>query len=128
MEEFKGGFENLQVWKEARNYRIAISSLAKSFPPEEKFRLTDQLLRSSRSITANIAEGYGRFRYKENIKACRMARGSLLETIDHLICARDENYIDEIKLSELKKQAEHILKILNGYIKYLKMKKDESHD
>ena len=37
--------------------------LVKKFPPEEKYRLTDQLLRSSRSITAQIAEGHGRFHY-----------------------------------------------------------------
>jgi four helix bundle protein len=67
--------------------------LVKTFPEYEKYKLTDQLIRSSRSITANIAEGHGRFHYSDNSKFCRNARGSLLETKDHLITAFDEGYI-----------------------------------
>jgi four helix bundle protein len=124
MSEFTGGFENLEVWKEARRFRISISEIIKEFPEKEKFRLIDQIIRSSRSITANIAEGYGRFHYSENIQSCRIARGSLMETVDHLICAFDEGYIDEVKLVNLKKQADHILKLMNGYVNYLKSRKD----
>jgi len=128
MEEYKGGFETLDVWKEARAYRISISTLVKSFPPIEKFRLVDQLIRSSRSVTANIAEGYGRYHYKENIQSCRMARGSLTETVDHLMCGYDEGYLEEVKLFELKKQVDSISRKLNGYILYLKRRKDENDD
>lgn len=121
----KGGFRELEAWKEGRKFRIAISSLVKKFPQEEKYRLTDQLLRCSRSITANIAEGYGRFHYQENIQFCRQARGSLMETLDHLICALDEGYITQETLDELENKYNHILKLLNGYIVYLKNKKIE---
>ncbi|HGY54677.1 MAG TPA: four helix bundle protein [Caldithrix abyssi] len=113
-------FEELQVWKEARNFRIQITMLSKSFPAQEKYALSSQIIRSARSITSNIAEGFGRFHHKENIQFCRMARGSLFETLDHLICARDEGYISEEKFTELKKQYDEILKLLNGYISYLK--------
>ncbi len=61
----------LESWKSARQLRIAISDLVKSFPADEKFRLKDQIIRSSRSIPANIAEGYGRFHYQENIQFCK---------------------------------------------------------
>ena len=91
----KGGFRELEVWKEARKFRIEVSRLSKSFPESEKYRLVDQLLRSSRSITANMAEGYGRYHYQENIQFCRQARGSLMESLDHLISALDEEYIDK---------------------------------
>ena len=84
------GFEELDVWKECRKLRKEISKLVKLFPIEEKFKLVDQIVRSSRSTTANIAEGHGRFHYQENIQFCRQARGSLNETLDHLICAFDE--------------------------------------
>ncbi|WP_420846905.1 four helix bundle protein [Mucilaginibacter straminoryzae] len=86
--------------------------------------MTDQLIRSSRSITANIAEGFGRFHYQENIQFCRTARGSLRETLDHLICAVDCNYISDTELAQLKLQYEQCLKLLNGYISYLKKAKE----
>ena len=125
--DYKGGFEDLEVWKTARGLRISISVLTKSFPVEEKYKLADQLLRSSRSITANISEGYGRFHYQENIQFCRQARGSLMETLDHLICALDEKYIDETQLDSFRKQYESLIKLLNGYIAFLKNKKNETN-
>jgi len=67
------GFEDLDVWKKSRDFRIEISDLIKKFPAEEKYRLTDQLIRASRSVTANIAEGHGRFHYLDNLKFCRNA-------------------------------------------------------
>jgi four helix bundle protein len=57
------GLEDLEAWKHTREFRKKISILVKSFPMDEKFRLSDQLIRASRSFTANIAEGYGRFHY-----------------------------------------------------------------
>jgi four helix bundle protein len=82
-------------------------------------------LRASRSVTANIAEGYGRFHYQENIQSCRPARGSLMECLDHLICALDEGYIIHEKLSDFEKHFDKILKLLNGYILYLKNRKND---
>lgn len=112
-------FTDLEVWKKARVLRKSISTLTQKFPADEKFKLTDQIKRSSRSITANIAEGYGRFHYQENIQFCRVARGSLTETLDHLIVAFDEGYIDEQTLKNYESQLTEVKKILNGYIKYL---------
>jgi four helix bundle protein len=78
-------FEDLETWKKCRQFRNEISLLIKQFPAEEKYRLVDQLHRSSRSVTANIAEGHGRFHYQDNLKFCRNARGSLNEVLDHII-------------------------------------------
>lgn len=123
--KYKGGFENLEAWKEARKLRLAVFQFIKTLPADEKYRLRDQLFRSSRSVTANIAEGYGRYHYQENIQFCRQARGSLTETMDHLICALDMNFIDQIGLDEFRKQYEFVLKLINGYIVYLKQRKNE---
>jgi four helix bundle protein len=116
-------FEDLKVWKKAREIRKEISNLVDRFPNEERYRLKDQLLRASRSIPANIAEGYGRFHYQENIQFCRQARGSAYEVIDHLICAKDEGFIGQEKVNVLRKKITVCVKMLNGYIRYLKKAK-----
>jgi len=121
----KSTFEDLNVWKEARQLRKDISSVTKSFPTEEKYKLTDQMLRASRSVTANIAEGYGRFHFQENIQFCRQARGSLYELVDHLTVAFDEKYLPEDHFFKLKEHTFLVIKILNGYISYLKKQKNE---
>ncbi len=123
METSQSGFETLEVWKKARIFRVNIIGLCKSIPQEEKYRLIDQIKRLSRSVTANIAEGYGRFHYLDNIKFCGDARGSLNETFDHLTVAFDEKYINEETLFQLRQQFETVLKLLNGYIAYLKKQK-----
>ncbi len=119
-------FEDLDVWKLSRDFRNEIFDLVKQFPNDEKFKLIDQIIRSSRSITANIAEGHGRFHYQENIQFCRQARGSLVETKDHLICAFDCKYIPEQTLLIFTQKHELILQKLNGYISYLKTQKVNS--
>ncbi len=117
--------EDLEVWNISREFRKKISFLVKTLPGEEKFRLSDQLIRSSRSVTANIAEGFGRYHYQENIQFCRQSRGSLLETLDHLYIALDEKYIDMDEFLDLKGDLLLCLKVLNGYVYYLKTKKKE---
>jgi four helix bundle protein len=112
-------FEDLECYKACRLLRTKISDLVKALDSSEKFRLVDQMIRCSRSITNNIAEGYGRFHFKENAQFCRQSRGSLYELADHVIIARDENYITEEKKNELKTEIDTCTRILNGYIKYL---------
>lgn len=120
-------FTDLDVWKKSRNFKNIISLIISKFPSSEKYLLIDQLKRSSRSITANIAEGHGRYHYQENIQFCRQARGSLMETLDHLITAYDEKLITKEQLEELKIEFEEIQRLLNGYISYLKKKKIETN-
>ena len=119
------GFDQLETWKECRVFRNEISNLTVSFPREVKYRLVDQIIRSSRSVTANIAEGHGKYHYQENIQCCRMARGSLNETLDHLICAQDCKYISTDQLQSFKVRFDACQKLINGYIAYLKRKKSE---
>jgi four helix bundle protein len=76
-------------------------------------------------VTANIAEGFGRFHYQENIQFCRQARGSLDETHEHLVTAYDEKYINKEILAAVNKEYKECRKQLNGYIKYLKTAKLE---
>ncbi|HLP11760.1 MAG TPA: four helix bundle protein [Flavobacteriales bacterium] len=112
-------FEELECWKAARELRKEVSKLTKTFPEEEKYKLKDQMLRCSRSVTNNIAEGFGRFYAKDNIRFCRNSKGSLYELTDHFIVAFDENYITEQELKINREAVENCLRILNGYINYL---------
>ncbi len=120
------GFEELELWKKIRLFKLEIKILVKTFPQEEKYRLTDQIIRSSRSINALISEGHGRFTYPDQIHYCIQARGSLTETINHLIDAFDEDYITEEQLQHHKTNGKEIERLLNGYLVYLRKKRDET--
>ena len=111
---------DLEVWKKSRLLRNNITKLVKSFPPEEKYRLTDQIIRSSRSIGNNIAEGHGRFHYLDASRFLINARGSAAETIDHIVIALDSKIIGQSKYESLKYDCEECMKMLNGYMSYLK--------
>ncbi|WP_420316492.1 four helix bundle protein [Ekhidna sp.] len=67
----------------------------------------------------------GRYHFQENIQFCRTARGSLLETFDHLTVALDEGYLNEETFNVYNAEYEELIKMLNGYITYLKKRKEE---
>jgi len=113
-------FTDLDVWKCARKLKIRIWELVKTFPAEEKYRLSNQLIRSSRSICAVIAEGYGKFTYKDKTNYCMIGRGSLSETWNHIIDAFDSEYITKDELTSIKIDINETAKLLNGYINFLK--------
>ena len=112
-------FEDLDCWKKTTDLRRKLSQVVKTFPSEEKFRLVDQIVRAARSVTANIAEGFGRFHYQEYAQFCRQSRGSLYELKDHLIVAHDEHYISDAELVKFKEEIETCITVLNGFINYL---------
>lgn len=120
METTHHKFYELEVWKKSRALKNELWTLAKTFPSDEKYRLADQLIRSSRSVTASIAEGHGRFTFKDQMHFCIIARGSISETLNHLIDAFDCKYINESQMTSFKLIIEEITKILNGYISYLR--------
>jgi four helix bundle protein len=113
-------FTDLDTWKKSRILRNNISQLVKTFPVDEKYRLIDQLIRCSRSIGNNIAEGHVRYHYVDSAKFFINARGSAAETIDHLIVALDEKYIDNEVFEKFKSDCEECLKLINGYINFLR--------
>ena len=113
-------FTELEVWKKMRLLKIKIENITKTFPSEERFRLTNQIIRSVRSVNASIAEGHGRYTFPDRIHFCIIARGSLSETLNHLIDAYDCSYISLEKLNELKIELIEVEKILNGFINWLR--------
>lgn len=118
-------FEDLEVYKAARKFRKKIYKLIKGLPGEEKFNLVGQMRRAATSLTNNISEGYGRYHYQENIQFCRQSRGSLCELVDDLNICIDEKYFPKDFLDNLKSEGALVLKLLNGYIAYLRRRKEE---
>jgi four helix bundle protein len=114
-------FEDLECWKASRDLRLFVATqILPALPKEERYRLGDQVPRAARSITANIAEGYGRFHYLDNSKFCSNARGSCHEVLDHFITAHDEGLISDPLLTAGRQKFENAKKLLNGYMSYLK--------
>ena len=114
-------FEDLECWRKCRNLRIFVAKeVVPALPKEERFRLGDQFLRSARSTTANIAEGYGRFHHLDNAKFCSNSRGSCWEVLDHLITASDEALLPTVIIEKGKILVQEAVKLLNGYMSYLK--------
>ena len=115
-------FEELECWKACRELRLYVMDLSKKFPDHEKFDLTSNMKRAARSTTRNIAEGFGRHHDKENLRFCRISRGSLTEIIDDFLIAREENYITEEEYNKGREITHKAISILNGYIRYLNKK------
>lgn len=119
-ESGKRGFEDLDCYKLALDVVVNAYMFARTLPSEEKYDLAPQLRRAAKSVSANIAEGYGRYHYLDSLKFYSNARGSLNETLSHFINARVLEYIDPAyfeKVHDLIRQNE---KALNGYMAYVR--------
>lgn len=113
------GFKELECYIQARLLRMMVSDFVRKFPGHEKFLLSAQIIDSSRSVTRNIAEGYGRFTYRDTRNFFIISRGSVSETMEHLATAHDEKYITDQELREGEEKCELIFKLINGYLAYL---------
>jgi len=118
------GLETLEAWKHAKDFAVRVcKEVLPLLPVEEKWSLGQQIRRSAQSVPANIAEGHGRFYFQEAIRFYYIARGSLSETYTHITIAHELGYIPQKIYSDLRKQTEDLIRIINGYIAYLKRAK-----
>lgn len=118
------GLNRLQVYLVAQEfaqdiYRKVITVL----PPEEKWGLSSQIRRAAASVPANIAEGYGRYYYQETIRFAYMTRGSLMELSSHFDLAHSQAYISKEIYLGLEEKMDSLLKLIHGYINYLRQSK-----
>ena len=116
-------FEDLDVYKKAREFRKRMYAAARKLPNFEKYELGRQIRRASVSLTNNIAEGHGRYHYLDEIKFQLQSRGSLAELIDDLNVCQDEDYLSAAEIVELKEQAKEVQRLINGYIRFLRSRK-----
>ncbi len=113
-------FENLEVYKVAREFRKAMYAVNRRLPDFEKYELGSQIRRASASLTNNMAEGHGRFHYPDQIRFFLHSRGSLEELVDDLNICLGERYLSREEVAKLKEQARGVLILINGYLRYLR--------
>jgi four helix bundle protein len=116
-------FEDLECYKASRAFRKAMYAVSRRLPEFEKFELASQIRRAAVSLTNNIAEGHGRWHWMDHVKFVLQARGSLQELIDDLNICEDESYVPSAALAKLKDEAWHVLRVMNGYLRYLRDRK-----
>jgi four helix bundle protein len=110
-------FDDLEIYRLSIDLTCWVYEITAKFPDSERYNLVSQLRRSASSVSANIAEGFGRYHYKENIHFCLMARGSLSETKSHLILAQRLNFIDRKIYDKFLSDYRNLSVKLNNYIK-----------
>jgi len=109
-------FYDLKVWEDAHSLTLQIYKFASMFPQHEQFGLASQIRRSSSSIGANIAEGFGRSQPKDKARFYSQAKASASETQNHLLLARDLGYIDKQRCNNLIEICVLVEKELSGLI------------
>ncbi|ELS02799.1 S23 ribosomal protein [Xenococcus sp. PCC 7305] len=103
-------FKELRVWQNAINVAMEIFELTKSFPPEERFSLTDQIRRSSRSVAANITESWRKRRYPAAfVSKLNDAESEAAETQTWIEIAKRCGYLSQDKADYLDSRIEEIL-------------------
>ena len=119
-------FTDLVVWQAARAFRKNIYLVCRGFPKQETFELSSQMRRAAVSVTANLAEGYGRFSYQENSAVLQAKPGSVYEIRDHLTTALDAGYITPEQYKQFDLQAISVVKLINGYVRATKQRQLQS--
>ena len=117
------GFEKLWTWQKAHKLMQEVHSFCRSLPRDEKFRLRDQIERSSSSVCDNIAEGYATYYYNDKIKGFNIARKEAGETQNHIRKLAGKNYLDGPPSQKWVEDYEEVIRGINGYIRYIKEKK-----
>ena len=113
-------WHDLQVWRKAHAAVVEVYRVTRTFPPDERFRLTDQLCRAAASVPTNIAEGKGRGSLAEFRQFLIIARGSIEETRYLLLLARDLGVISTEVYAHLEANYTEISKMMNALLRSLR--------
>ncbi len=113
-------FTDLNAWKEGHSLVVHIYKITKTFPREELYSLVDQMRRAATSVTANVAEGFGRQTYKEKAQFYYLAQGSLTELKNFILIGKDVGYLTTKDFSILVDKANVTHQLLQGLIRKTK--------
>jgi four helix bundle protein len=113
-------FEDMPIWHDSQDFAVSVYETTKSFPSDEQYGLISQMRRSSSSISANIAEGFGRNSHKDTANFYRIANGSLLETKNFIYLAKRLGYINTEYETRLIEKSENLQNQISAILKYFK--------
>ena len=113
------GFEDLECYQLALQVLREVYRIVKRLPLEEKYNLAHQMRKAAVSVVLNIAEGYGRYHYLDNLRFYYIARGSLNETLSGFVICDEVGYTSG-ELSDQRELCHSALRSLNGYIRYVR--------
>ncbi|MBN1913090.1 MAG: four helix bundle protein [Candidatus Omnitrophica bacterium] len=116
-------FHDLDAWKKAHKFTLGIYAATKEFPKEETYGIISQMRRACFSISANIAEGFSRYHYKDKIRFYHNSRGSVCEVQNFLFLARDLVFLTDKEFKKLFNVSEDINKLINGLIRSIENQK-----
>ena len=115
-------FEDMPVWQKAMDLAVRVFELTEELPKKEDYGLTSQIRRSALSVSANIAESFGRAHTLDKLNFYYHSRGSLAETKSHLIYGNRVRYFSDSEFKDLVSLIEGIWKETNRIIATLKRK------
>ena len=117
------GFERLWVWQKAHKLMLEVHKICKTLPKLERFKIRDQIERSSSSVPDNIAEGHTSYYYQEKIKGFNIARKEAGETQNHIRSLQGKHYITDDMANDIISRYEEVIRGINGYINWVRKKK-----
>jgi four helix bundle protein len=112
-------FEKLDVWHKAIDFADQVYALARVFPENERFGLTNQMRRAAVSVSSNIAEGSSRGSKNDFARFIEIAAGSLFEVVSQACISKRQGFLSEAAFNELYAAAEEQSKMLSGLKKSL---------
>jgi four helix bundle protein len=113
-------FTDLTVWQKAHELTLETYRLTEKFPHSERFGIVSQLRRSAASVSANIAEGFGRRTTKELLRCLQISRGELEDTWYFLILSRDLGYISTDLFTSMNALCDSVGQLINALGRSLK--------
>lgn len=122
----KAAFESLWIWREAHSLMLVISIICKTLPRDERFRLRDQIERSSSSVAANIAEAYTTYYFNDKIKSLHVARKEAGETQSHILSMKGKQYLSSKNADELIDRCETLIVGINNFKKFILEKRENA--
>jgi four helix bundle protein len=114
------GFEDLEVWQISMDIAVETYKLTNSFPKSEIYSLVSQMRRASSSISANIAEGYGRYNVREKAQFYKIANGSLLELKSFYYLSKRLEFTNTSDTDSIVARIASVQRMLSALIKSLK--------